>query len=127
MQDADADAAAMAGDAHELASHPCRPDLVVHDEVLTVETVLDVGALTFDVAEQVPVALGHRARSVQLAGRVADHVVDNIAGEGLERAFDVAVGFLAEVLVDDVVDLLSREAGGGGGHGRPLPTHWIYF
>jgi len=99
VQDADADVAAMARYAHQLAGDLCGPDLVVHGEVLTVETVLDVGVLALDVAEQVSVALAHGARSVQLAGRVADHVVDNIVGKGLERAFDVAVGFPAEVVL----------------------------
>ncbi len=44
----------------ELAHHLRRPDLVVHDEVLAVKTVLDVGTLALDVAEQVPVALADR-------------------------------------------------------------------
>src|SRR5262245_716845 len=49
--------------------------------VLTVETVFDVGALTPDVADQVPVAARHRAGAVQLARRVADHIVDDVVGE----------------------------------------------
>jgi len=61
-------------------SNPCRPDHVVNHEVLAVETVLDVGVLTLDVAEQVPVAVAHRGWPVQLARRVTDDVVDNIVG-----------------------------------------------
>jgi hypothetical protein len=115
----------MAGDAHELPNDPCRPDHVVDHEVLAVETVLDVGVLALDVAEQVPVALARRGRPVQLARWVTDHVVDNIVGESRERACDVAVRFPAEVVLDDLVDRLPRETGGCG-HCHPLPVIWLY-
>jgi Bacterial regulatory proteins, tetR family len=64
--------------------------------------VRDLGVLALDVAEQVRVALARRARPVQLARRVTGDVMDDVAGEGGERPFDAAVGFLAEVVLDDL-------------------------
>src|SRR5579859_7286081 len=116
MQDADADAAATAGDAHEVADHAGSPDFVVHDEVLAVQAVFDIGLFALDVAEQVPIALAYLGSAVQHAGRVADDVVDDILGESGQRSLDIAVGFAAEVVFEDVVDRLAGEAGGCG-HG----------
>jgi hypothetical protein len=57
----------------------------------------------------VSIALAHRSRPMQFARRVPDDVVDHVVGEGLEGAFDVAVGFALKVVLDDPVDRLRRE------------------
>jgi hypothetical protein len=95
----------VAGYAEEVALDSRGPDFVVDDEIDAVEAVLDLDALAADVAEQVAVASSDGLGAVELTGRVADYVVNNVGGEGLERALDVTVGLPAEVVLEDPVNL----------------------
>jgi hypothetical protein len=66
--------------------------------------MFDVGVLTFHVGEQVPETGADGGGPAQLASGVAHDVVDDVGGEGGERAVDVTGGFLAKVRLDDLID-----------------------